>query len=675
MRTNRAQGLLICLMLTCVAPGLRAQARRAPSSVPQVDVADCSVQVELTPDSHELKAVATITFRPLEATDVVVFDLSENMSVQKILNAEGVELEFGQDEAGPGQLSVRFSKPLEPGTSQTIKVQYTGGFDRDKFSRLYTRDESSAYIGMEGSYLMYSSKWFPVSKFLVDRSTSTVEITVPLGMVAIGPGTQLPVVTKGITETFGWTSKIPILPNSVVVGSYFDRKVQAGDLTITCFAREGRLDAIEKDAKVLAKILDYYQKTYGPSASGNAYRLVEVDDQLGPQPGMQGTIFITHRELAQSMPPVRELARRAAYQWWMQTVGVKSTDDLWLVDGMSYVSAALYLGQSEGEAAFKEEINNLAVLGLKFESKSAIRAGLSLGYRTEQYESVVAGKGAWVLLMLRGIMGEPKFSQLLQQYSRQFSGKAAGTSDFQKLAEQVYGKDLAWFFAEWIDTIGVPTLQAEYVTYKTKDGFRVSGTVKQDRDLFRMPLEVEVVTNAKSEKTTIELSGKSTPFDVNTYTFPKSVVLDPGDKILRDSKELQLSVQLSMGNDLKAKGDYVEAIRAYDAAIKLNPHKSIAHFRLAEVFFEQFNLQSAANSFRDALNGDRDPKWIEVWSYIYIGKIYDILGQRQRAMAEYNKAVNTKDDYNGAQAEAKKWLAAPFTRERTTMGKEAKQPE
>jgi hypothetical protein len=61
-----------------------------------------------------------------------------------------------------------------------------------------------------------------------------------------------------------------------------------------------------------------------------------------------------------------------------------------------------------------------------------------------------------------------------------------------------------------------------------------------------------------------------------------------------------------------------------------------------------------------------------VWCYIYLGKIYDILGQRQRALAEYNKAINTKDDTNGAQAEAQKWLATPFTRERTTMDKESK---
>jgi tetratricopeptide (TPR) repeat protein len=432
---------------------------------------------------------------------------------------------------------------------------------------------------------------------------------------------------------------------------------------------------MEKSAEAAAKILDFYQKAYGPSASGNRYRLVEVDEPLGRQQGMLGTVFVTRRELGQASPPVRELARRIAYQWWHETAGVQSTEDLWLADGMAYFSAAQYLGKAEGPAAFKEEVDNLAVLALKFESKSAVRAGVGLGYRTERYESVVAGKGAWILNMLRGILGETKFQELAHQYLHDYSGKAGSTAAFRKLAEKHYGKELSWFFAEWIDTIGVPEFEVEYVVYKTPSGFRVSGTVKQDRDLFRMPVEVAVFNGDKQEIKTVELMGKSTAFDVLSFAMPDRVVLDPNFKLLRDSRELQTSVQISLGNDLKQKGDYVEAIRAFENALRINPRRSLAHFRLAEVFYEQYNLQSSANSFRDALNGDRDPGWIEVWCYIYLGKIYDILGQRQRAMAEYTKAVNTKDDTNGAQAEAGKWLAAPFTRERTVMETEKKQSE
>ena len=667
--------IVLCLMLAGMVPTVFAQTKRSASAPPRIDILNYKIEVNLTPDAHELKAAATIDLKALEAAEFVVFEFSENLSVQKVLNSEKVELEFGQNEIGPGLLSVRFPRTLSSGAEVKIRIEYQGGFDRDRFSRIFTRDESSAYIGMEGTYLMYSAKWLPINRFLADRATGTIEVTVPLGMTAIGPGAQRPVLTKGINETFGWDATTPILPVSFVAGQYFQRKVQAGNFTLECFARENQLDSIQKSAEAAAKILAYYGQIYGPSAAGSSFRLVEVDDLLARQYGMLGTIFITHRELAQASPPIRELARRIAFQWWQETVGVVSADDLWLADGMAYYSAAQYIGKEQGTAAYKEEMDNLAILALKFENKSAVRAGAGLGYRSDKYESVVAGKGAWILNMLRGILGEPGFNSLIEQYVREYAGVGGSTAQFEKLAEKQSGKELDWFFAEWIDTIGVPALQSDYVMFKTPNGFRISGSIKQDRDLFRMPVEIGVVSGSEEAKTVVELNGKSTAFDIVSFAMPNKVVLDPGNKLLRDSKELQTSVQLSLGNDSKQKGDFVDAVRAYEGALKLSPNRSIVHFRLAETFFEQFNLQSAANSFRDALNGDKDPKWIEVWCYIYLGKIYDILGQRQRAMAEYTKAVNTKDDANGAQAEAQKWLATPFTRERTTIETEKKQPE
>jgi tetratricopeptide (TPR) repeat protein len=684
--TIRTSGLIVCLAIANIAPTAFSQAKRpslrnpnieAPPDpktgtptirkiemppIPKIDVQNYKIEVNLTPDLHEVKAAATITFNPLEPANSVVFELSENLSVRKVMNSEGAELDFGQDEIKPGILSVRFTKPLSSGTNETIRIEYEGGFDRDRFSRVYTRDEGSAYIGMEGTYLMYSAKWIPINQFLVDRATETLEVTVPLGMTVIGSGTQLPVAAKGINQTFGWTSNKPILPGSFVAGLYFQKKVQIGNLAIECFSREDKQDPMLRNAEAAAKIIEYYQTAYGLSSSGNNFRLVEVDEQLARQPGMLGTIFITHSELAQSKPPIRQLARRIAFQWWQETVGILSAGDLWLEDGMAYFSAAQYIGKADGKAAYKEEINNLAVLALKFEKNSAISGALELGHRTDKYESVVAGKGAWIANMLQGIMGESEFKRLVQQYINDYAGSAGSTAAFQKLAEKICGKELEWFFTEWLDAVGVPTFQLEYVILKTSNGFKVSGTLKQDRDSFRMPIEIEVAGNGREEIKTVESIGKSTSYDISTFSKPEKIILDPNNKLLRNSKELQISVQISLANDLKKGGEFVDAIYAYEKALQLSPHSSLIHFRLAEVFFEQFNMQSAANSFRDALNGDKDPKWIEVWCYIYIGKIYDILGQRQRAMAEYAKAINTKDDTNGAQAEADKWLKAPFTK-------------
>ncbi len=669
---------IICrlLFMSMLVPGLAVsvfpQTRRQSSAPPQISIDTVDIRLTLDPDPHEMKAVAVLGFKVIQNTDVVLFEINENLAVNKVSDAQDGNLDFGQDEIGPGTLSVHFPKLINAGENTTIKIEYTGGFDSDRFSRNYSRDESSAYIGIEGSYLLYPAKWYPTGRLFMDHPLTTIEVTVPLGMVAVGPGTPAPIVTRGITETFGWASKRPVSSLSIVAGRYFQRKMEFNSLTIDTYAREDHIEAIRKCAEELAKSLEFYQQLWGEPAAGSSFRLVEVDDKLALQPGTLGTIFITHREVGLPAPPARELARRAAYQWWMETVGVRNADDLWLADGLAYYSAALYLGAA-GPQALQNEIDNLAVLGLKFESRSPIRTGISLGYGTDAYESVVAGKGAYVLRMLQGMLGPEKFAELLRQYVKQFAGTGGSTASFQKLAETLDGKELGWFFAEWIDTVGVPNLQLDYVTYKTRDGFRVSGAVKQDRDLFRMPIEIEAQGEGTSEKTIVDLNGKSTPFDITVFSWPKKVIIDPDNKLLRDSDELRFKVQLTMGDDLKLKNDYIDAVRAYEQALKINPLKSIAHYRLAEVFFEQMNLQASANTFRDALNGDKDPAWIEVWCYVYLGKIYDILGQRQRAMAEYNKALNTKDNTNGALDEAKKWLATPFTREGSSAGKEIKQ--
>ncbi|MDR0310171.1 MAG: hypothetical protein LBJ21_01155, partial [Acidobacteriota bacterium] len=447
-------------------------------------------------------------------------------------------------------------------------------------------------------------------------------------------------------------------------GHYSLKKVQTGGFTIECFFKGETSGAMERNAEALGKILAYYRDAYGPPASGAVFRLVEVDDALVRQTGMAGTIFVTKRELAMDEPAILELSRRASAQWWHENAGVSSGADLWLADGLSYFSSARYLGEEGGDEAFKKEIDALAILALKFEDKSSVRDGISLGYRSDRYESVVAGKGAWVAHMLHGIMGEEKFSALLKQYFEAATKNGGGTAVFQRLARDVFDRDMNWFFTQWLDTTGIPNMQVDYVLYRTADGFRMTGAIRQANDLFRMPVEIVASSGDREEMKTIEVSGKSAPFDFTFFAKPEKIVVDPRNKILRDSVELRTSVQIALGDDMRRSNNFVEAVRAYDEALRLSPRKSLARYKLGETFFEQYNLQAAANSFRETLNGDLDPKWIEVWCYIHLGKIYDILGQRQRAMAEYTRAQNTKDDTNGAQAEAAKWLEIPYVRDR-----------
>ena len=83
---------------------------------------------------------------------------------------------------------------------------------------------------------------------------------------------------------------------------------------------------------------------------------------------------------------------------------------------------------------------------------------------------------------------------------------------------------------------------------------------------------------------------------------------------------------------------------------------------MGEAFFYQKNYQAAANSFRDALQTVPEPseKWTEVWGHIYLGKIFDLLGQRARAVNEYSKAKQTNDDTGSAQQVAESLLKKAY---------------
>jgi tetratricopeptide (TPR) repeat protein len=83
---------------------------------------------------------------------------------------------------------------------------------------------------------------------------------------------------------------------------------------------------------------------------------------------------------------------------------------------------------------------------------------------------------------------------------------------------------------------------------------------------------------------------------------------------------------------------------------------------MGEVLFTQRNYQASVNAYRDALSGDGEPRWTEVWSHIALGKIFDLTGQRDRAVNEYRLAVQTNDNSQGAVNEARQGLQKPYTR-------------
>ncbi len=254
---------------------------------------------------------------------------------------------------------------------------------------------------------------------------------------------------------------------------------------------------------------------------------------------------------------------------------------------------------------------------------------------------------------------------MLKTFAQQNGWKSVNTDDFKAVAEKITGQDLGYFFIQWIESSGAPEFKLEYTIFRTQKGFRVMGKIAQDLDTFRMPVDLRIETEGNpGGRSGWKWWARRRSSRWTRSASRRSVTIDPNNMVLRYSPQIRVAVAIRKGEQFAQLSEFGEALREYQKALETSRNSSLAHYRIGEVEFLQNMFQQAANEFRESLNGDLDPKWTEVWAHINLGKIFDITGQRDRAVNEYNQAIRTRDDTQGAQEEAAKYLKTAYQREK-----------
>ena len=164
------------------------------------------------------------------------------------------------------------------------------------------------------------------------------------------------------------------------------------------------------------------------------------------------------------------------------------------------------------------------------------------------------------------------------------------------------------------------------------------------------------------------MEGTTADFSVTTLTRPQRVVVDPASRILKYDENIRTAVELARADQLVQQQALLEAIKQYQRVLEINSNSSLAHYRIGEVLFKLRNYSAAAESLRTALDGDLQPKWVEVWSYLTLGKIFDATGQRDRALREYQRALQTNDNTQGALDLANQYVQKPYAEESIRAG-------
>ena len=640
-------------------------ARAADKARLRVD--DYQIEAELSPHLHQITARAKVRFTALQDLNVAVFELNNALRVTRVLDASNKPLN-AEHLTQDFTVRVPLTDGLTKGSSTTLTFEYEGALENADDSPV--PGLSLAYIGDDTSYLLYSGRWFPVSGYGMNRFTSTISITLPAHMLVVGSGkstvTENGPSTKpgsnGLpTKTFTFTSAKPSFPGTIVAGIFQEYKSDDAGMDLHVFFKPTHQALAATYATTAVQEFTYFITLYGIPQS-QRLNVVELPSDTVPYAWAPEIAGIAGHSITEK-PNYRLLANAIAHQWWGVSVSPAAKDDWWLTDGFSRYSEAMYVESAAGAAGLEEAVKDMSVGALAYDTVPLSSAS-KLDLFSTEFQSLVTDKGAMILHMLRWVLGEDKYLKTMRDFATQYAGKSATADDFRTVAEKNYGDQLTWFFSQWLDSTGAPEFKVKYTVYRlgTDKGFRVTGEINQDLDLFRMPVDLRIDTDGKTEDKRIEVVGTDSPLTVETFGRPRRISIDPDHHVLTNSSDVKLYASVLRGQALQQQGDLAAALTEFNKALDLNKNSSLAHYRVAEIFFFQRNYQAAANSYRSSLNGDGEPRWTEVWCHIQLGKIFDVTGQRERAINEYRQAVQTNDNTFGALEEGRKYLQKAYER-------------
>src|SRR5580692_4747597 len=654
---NRRPYLLVLLAFACVALAILPAA--AQRERPALNVTGYVINAELDTTAHHLTATTVVSFTAPANLDVVNFGFHPALKVTKITDESGKLLEG--ERTADGSIRVTASAPFVAGQSTHWTFVYDGTITGNEDGPI--EGLQLAAIQEPISYLLYAARWFPTTGYLTDRFTAEMHISVPQGMRVFasgGTGTPKSVTLSsgkpGSEYDFKWGK--PGFPGTVIAGRFAD-PFTAGPGNVKVYLTISHQASGNQLAQTASKEYDFFTDSFGEAETSHL-NVVELPDDTLPAAYAPELAAIQGSRVGDKSG-VRLLANTIAHQWWGCEISPHGLGDAWITNGMSRYGELMYIEDESGKSALRAALQDVAAGALAYDTVP-LSSTSRLDPFSPQFQSMTLEKGAMIFHMLRGEVGDKAFLAILKGTLSQFTDASIRTEDFEKVSEELSQQQLLPFFSQWVDGTGAPSFTNKYAVYRlgNNKGFRTIGEINQDLDLFRMPVELRIETEGKTEDKKIDVVGTDTQYVVDTFGRPRHIAIDPGDWLLKATPDLQVRIAILKGQQLVAQGDLVGALAQYQKALEANPQSSLASYRIGELLFTQRNFQASVNSYRDALRGDGEPRWTECWSHIALAKIFDITGQRDRAVNEYRLAVQTNDNTQGAVNEARQWLQKPY---------------
>jgi aminopeptidase N len=302
--------------------------------------------------------------------------------------------------------------------------------------------------------LIGASIWYPLKDYLGDEPDSaSVNITIPKGLVAVSNGTLEKRTVIGENERFEWRTHYPINHYDITfyIGNFVNFEVPyengSSHFTQSYWVLPEHLAQAKTHFKQATKILNVYEKLFGKYPwQRDGYKLVE-----SPYEGMEHQSAIAYgngyKTDSRTGGVDYIILHETAHEWWGNAVSVADFADVWIHEGLATYSEALYVEQTQGEAAY---FNYLYIYGFTVANNKPM-----VGPRGVNYWNYKDGdpytKGAMMLMSLRSTLNnDEQFFDILRQFQFRYRGKTTNSADFIALTNEVTGSDYTWFFKQFL---------------------------------------------------------------------------------------------------------------------------------------------------------------------------------------------------------------------------------
>ncbi len=525
---------------------------RAPPSGPYhagVDVLHYDLELALSDTADWIAGRAVLQVRLTDPVEELRLDFS-GLAVEGAW-VDGRAASVTQAE---GRLRIPLSGMLREGDTARVEIVYGGVPDDGLVLQENLHGRRSAFADNWPDRARY---WFPSVDHPSDKATVRFTVHAPArwtvvanGILESEPGPAPTVAPTGEGgRTWRWIEEVPVPTYTMVVGAaeLVRRAVgssacgQAPRAPGGCVATDWY--AFPPDTAQAARIfargarmVELYARAVGPFPYERLSH-VQSSTRFG---GMENAtaIFYPERSLAEGRLSEGTVAHEVAHQWFGDSVTEADWHHLWLSEGFATYWGALFFLWEDGEEPFRSlmESHRSRYLGSDVTDRPVVdpdEEDLFALLNPNNYQ-----KGAWVLHMLRGLLGDEVFNRGVRDYYREHRDGTALTHDFRAALEGASGEDLAWFFRQWIHRPGHPRLEGGW-RWDAETGeavLRIRQVQPESWPTFRLPLEIEARwDDGTRHRSTVDVRLRDQEVRVALDRRPDTLVLDPDDWILKEA--------------------------------------------------------------------------------------------------------------------------------------------